>query len=219
MEKLETYEKLRNVPKEAQKQFNNGKFSGTDINPMWRIKKMTEVFGMCGIGWYVEVVNREMIKADNGEQSAFVSVNLYIKDEKSGEWSKPIYGEGGNSYEKVTRNGISVSDEAFKMAYTDAISNATKMLGLGADIWFANDKTKYTEERTIQTNFAATKVTTKAPEQPKVIDTTKIVFDYLANNAEALGYYKKQYLFTTMDELTDGQIKEIYEHLKKYKKL
>ena len=209
MEKLETYEKLRTVPKEAQKQFNNGKFSGTDINPMWRIKKMTEVFGMCGIGWYVEVVNREMIKADNGEQSAFVSVNLYIKDEKSGEWSKPIYGEGGNSYEKVTRNGISVSDEAFKMAYTDAISNATKMLGLGADIWFANDKTKYTEERTIQTNFAAT----------KVIDTKKIVFNYLANNAEALSYYKKQYLFTTMDELTDGQFKEIYEHLKKYKKL
>ena len=88
MEKLETYEKLRTVPTEAQKQFNNGKFSGTDINPMWRIKKMTEVLGMCGIGWYVEVVNREIIKADNGEQSAFVSVKLYIKDEKSGEWSK-----------------------------------------------------------------------------------------------------------------------------------
>ena len=59
----------------------------------------------------------------------------------------------------------------------------------------------------------------KAPEQPKVIDTTKIVFDYLANNAEALSYYKKQYLFTTMDELTDGQIKDIYEHLKKYNKI
>ena len=205
---LETYEKLRTVPKEAQKQFNNGKFSGTDINPMWRIKKMTEVFGMCGIGWYVEVVNREIIKADNGEKSAFVSVNLYIKDEKSGEWSKPIYGEGGNSYEKVTRNGISVSDEAFKMAYTDAISNATKMLGLGADIWFANDTTKYTEDRT-----------PKSPQQPKVIDTKKIVFDYLANNAEALNYYKKQYLFTTMDELTDEQVIEIYEHLKKYNKI
>lgn len=212
---LETYEKLRNVPKEAQKQFSNGKFSGTDINPMWRIKKMTEVFGMCGIGWYVEVVNREMIKADNGEQSAFISVKLYIKDEKSGEWSKPIYGEGGNSYEKVTRNGISVSDEAFKMAYTDAISNAAKMLGLGADIWFENDKTKYTEERNVTTRVVAT----KSPEQPKVIDTKKVIFDYLANNAEALSYYKKKYLFVTIDELTDGQIKEIYQHLKKYNKI
>ena len=63
------------------------------------------------------------------------------------------------------------------------------------------------------------KPATKAPEQAKVIDTAKIVFDYLANNAEALNYYKKQHLFTTMDELTDGQIKEIYEHLKKYKKI
>ena len=63
------------------------------------------------------------------------------------------------------------------------------------------------------------KPATKAPEQAKVIDTRKIVFDYLANNAEALSYYKKQHLFTTIDELTDGQIKEIYEHLKKYNKL
>lgn len=66
---------------------------------------------------------------------------------------------------------------------------------------------------------AEPKPTQKAPEQPKVIDHTKIVLDYLANNAEALSYYKKQHLFTTIDELTDGQIREIYEHLKKYNKL
>ena len=66
---------------------------------------------------------------------------------------------------------------------------------------------------------AETEPTKKAPEQPKVIDTKKVIFDYLANNAEALSYYKKQYLFTTIDELTDGQIKEIYQHLKKYNKI
>lgn len=66
---------------------------------------------------------------------------------------------------------------------------------------------------------AGTKTATKSPEQPKVIDTKKVIFDYLANNAEALSYYKKKYLFTTIDELTDGQIKEIYQHLKKYNKI
>ena len=66
---------------------------------------------------------------------------------------------------------------------------------------------------------AEPKTAKTAPEQPKVIDTTKTVFDYLANNAEALSYYKKQHLFVTMDELTDGQIKEIYEHLKRYNKI
>ena len=66
---------------------------------------------------------------------------------------------------------------------------------------------------------AETKPTKKAPEQPKVMDTKKVIFDYLANNAEALSYYKKKNLFTTIDELTDGQIKEIYQHLKKYNKI
>ena len=32
------------------------------------------------------------------------------------------------------------------MAYTDAQSNAAKQLGMGADIWFAQDKTKYTAQ-------------------------------------------------------------------------
>ena len=31
---LEIYEAGRSVPAEAQKSFNNGRFSGTDINPM-----------------------------------------------------------------------------------------------------------------------------------------------------------------------------------------
>lgn len=66
---------------------------------------------------------------------------------------------------------------------------------------------------------AGTKTAPKAPEQPKVIDIKKVIFDYLANNAEALSYYKKKHLFTTIDELTDGQIKEIYQHLEKYNKI
>jgi hypothetical protein len=65
----------------------------------------------------------------------------------------------------------------------------------------------------------APKTATKAPEQTQVIDERKAVCNILANNAEALSYYKKKHLFTTIDELTDGQIKEIYQHLKKYNKI
>jgi len=137
MDNLQYYNMGREVPKEAQKPFNNGKFSGTDINPMWRIKKLTEMFGPAGVGWYVdEVVERCEI---HGETTiSIVNLNLYIK--VNGEWSKPIYGTGGNT---ILRKG-STSDEGYKMAYTDALSVACKALGIGADIWFANDNTKYT---------------------------------------------------------------------------
>lgn len=142
---LRLYEELRAVPKEAQKAFNNGRFSGTDINPMWRIKKLTETFGAAGLGWYTEVVYRHIQEAPDGTIATFIGINLYVK--YGDEWSKPIYGEGGNTFASKTKSGyLSVTDEAFKMAYTDALSNATKALGLGADVWFANDRqhsTKY----------------------------------------------------------------------------
>ena len=139
MDNLKYYNMGREVPNEAQKPFNNGKFSGTDINPMWRIKKLTEMFGPAGIGWYVDnVVERS--EAHGETTISIVTLNLYVKVD--GEWSKPIYGTGGNT---LLRKGIA-SDEGYKMAYTDALSVACKALGIGADIWYANDRTKYTAE-------------------------------------------------------------------------
>lgn len=175
MENLEIYNQLRNVPKEAQKQFSNGRFSGTDINPMWRIKKMTETFGVCGFGWYVEIANRHLEKSPDGNTAAaFISINLYVKID--GEWSKPIYGEGGNTFSTLTSKGYAqTSDEAFKMAYTDAFSNATKQLGLGADIWFERDVTKYT-----------------APQQPEIKPTPEQIESakkFVEQNEKAADYY------------------------------
>ena len=140
MENMEIYELVRSVPKEAQKQFNNGKFSGTDINPMWRIKKLTEIFGPAGIGWWTEDVRYWLEPGSDGSVAAFCSLSLrFVLD---GKTSQPVHGIGGNVF--VRKN--STSDEAYKMAYTDALSIAAKALGVGADIWFQNDRSKYEEK-------------------------------------------------------------------------
>jgi hypothetical protein len=169
---MKFYEAMRAVPKEAQKSFSNGKFSGTDINPQWRLKKLTEVFGPAGIGWYTEVVSREMITAPDGKtMCTFIGINLFVKVD--GEWSKPIYGEGGNTFVSIVRPKqgepyLSITDEAFKMAYTDAISNAAKALGCGADIWFEKDRTKYDlqQERAQPTTQPSAQPTTQPTTQP-----------------------------------------------------
>lgn len=41
------------------------------------------------------------------------------------------------------KSGIYVSDECYKMATTDAISVACKQLGIGADVYWDSDRTKY----------------------------------------------------------------------------
>ena len=53
MENLELYTKVRELPKDAQRAITAGRLKGfTDINPMWRVKCLTEQFGPCGLGWY-----------------------------------------------------------------------------------------------------------------------------------------------------------------------
>ena len=40
-ENMSLYNRVRQVPEEAKKPFDTGRFKGTDINPMWRIKVLT----------------------------------------------------------------------------------------------------------------------------------------------------------------------------------
>lgn len=147
MDNMRYYQIARSVPNEAKKSFSNGSFSGTDINPMWRIKMLTEMFGPCGIGWYYEVTS-ERAEQHNDMTMAIVDLNLYIKVD--GEWSKPIFGTGGNTLVKTTKQGLKSSDEGYKMALTDALSVACKALGIGADVYFEKDTTKYTQYETKQ---------------------------------------------------------------------
>lgn len=137
MNNMELYDRLKTVPDEAKKTIAGGRLKGfTDINPMWRIKMLTQEFGPCGFGWYIEEVER-WTEAGAGVTGAFVKIHLYLN--LGGEWSRPIVGIGGSQLVAMEKNGPVFSDEAFKMAYTDAISVACKALGMAADVYFEED--------------------------------------------------------------------------------
>jgi len=144
MDNLKIYNAVREVPEEAKKAINDGRLKGkTDINPMWRIKTLTEQFGVCGIGWFYEITNKRLEKGDGDTVCAFVDIALYIKVD--GEWSRPIMGTGGSLFVQFYKNKeyYDTNDECFKMALTDALSVSCKALGIGADVYWEKDKTKY----------------------------------------------------------------------------
>ena len=186
MENLDLYRKYAAVPQNAQKAISGGRLNGkTDINPMWRIKSLTEEFGACGNGWYYEVLNKWIEKSETGEIAGFVDINLFVKYD--GEWSKPIYGVGGSMFVAKEKAGLYTSDEVFKMATTDAISVACKQLGFGADIYWGADRTKYS-------------TTPKAELNPKLITEAKALNIQLEKLAV---YYKCE-----IGELTDEMLAE-----------
>lgn len=144
---LDLYNRVRKVPKEAIKSIAAGRLKGmSDINPMWRIKMLTEEFGVCGFGWKYEIIRMWNENGGNGVISSFVHINLFVK--MNGEWSEAIQGVGGSSFVTNEKNGLYTSDECFKMALTDAISVACKALGMGADVYWDKDSTKYSQTNT-----------------------------------------------------------------------
>ena len=143
MDNMELFKQFENTPDEAKKTIEAGRLKGfTDINPMWRFKRLTEVFGAVGIGWKYVITEKKIVPGADGVVSAFVDVLLFYKH--NGEWSEGIPGTGGSSFVAKEKSGLYTSDECFKMALSDAIGTACKALGMSADIYFSKDRSKYT---------------------------------------------------------------------------
>lgn len=143
MDNLAIYNAVRTVPDNAQRKIGAGRLKGkTDINPMWRLKVLTEQFGPCGFGWKYEITRQWIETGAKGEMSAFCNILLYVKIDE--QWSDGIPGTGGSAFVANETKGLYTSDECYKMALTDALSVACKALGVAADVYWQKDATKYT---------------------------------------------------------------------------
>ena len=189
---MRIYDAVRAVPPEAIKPITAGRLKGkSDINPMWRIKVLTEQFGPCGEGWYTEGVRYwTVIQEKSMEMAVFCELQLHTKGENG--WSAPIYGIGGNTVIAAEKNGLYLDDEAYKKAYTDALSVACKALGIGADVYWQADRTKYSDVTEPDERQPAAIQPTKQPtKQPATVQPMQqpdaVQFDYRA----ALTQYKQ----------------------------
>lgn len=142
----EEYQKMKRVPPECLKQIGGGRLKGmTDINPQWRYQIMDEIYGACGIGWKYNIKRLWLEDGAKGEKAAFCEIEVFTKKGKT--WSDPVPGIGGSMLIAMEKDGLRTSDEAFKMATTDALSVALKALGVAADIYMGRwDGSKYKED-------------------------------------------------------------------------
>lgn len=200
MDNMELFKLFEKTADEAKKPIEAGRLKGfTDINPMWRFKRLTEVFGPVGTGWRYVITDKQIIPGADGVVSAFVDVLLFYK--LNGEWSEGIPGTGGSSFVAKESKGLYTSDECFKMALSDAIGTACKALGMSADIYFSKDRSKYT-----------TAQDAPAAKMETVEDAANYKLDFGKNKGKSLGeLYKtdRGYLEWLYDnEKTDPVIKK-----------
>lgn len=183
MDNMAIYNQARAVPDEAIKAIQAGRLKGmSDINPMWRIKRLTEIFGPCGVGWWYTIKDERIVDdAATKQRAAFVDIDLYYVFE--GKVSMPIPGTGGASFLSQERNGPYLSDECFKMALTDAISVAAKALGIGADVYYAKDRDKYRDN-------TEPELPKPTPEPVHCADCGAEIQEYVDGNGKKVGIAK-----------------------------
>lgn len=136
---LELWDALAKTDPNHTKGFNRaGGFKGTAIKPIYIIRKLTERFGACGIGWGIGKPEFQVVPADT-ETLVYCTVSCW-----HGSPENTLYGVGGDKVVQKRQSGQFCDDEAFKKAFTDAVNNAFKFVGVGADIHMGQfDDDKY----------------------------------------------------------------------------
>lgn len=118
-----------------------GGFKGTAIKPMWSYRRMTEEYGPCGVGWGVGEPTFKIIEAGD-EILVYCIASVW-----HGSKENVVYGVGGDKAVAKFSSGIKTDDEALKKAFTDGVTNALKMIGVGADVHMGMfEDSKYVSE-------------------------------------------------------------------------
>lgn len=143
---LDLWNKLGKTDPDHTKGFKRaGGFGGTAIKPIYTEQKMTEHFGPCGTGWGFSEPRFETVPASEGQIAVYCWLSLwYVLD---GKRSEPVFGVGGDMVVVKQQSGLRTDDEAFKKAFTDAIGNAMKHVGMSADVHMGLfDDSKYVND-------------------------------------------------------------------------
>lgn len=199
---LDLWNKLgKTDPKHTKPFSRSGGFKGTAIKPIYTEQKMTEVFGPCGVGWGISDPQFQVVPGSEGQVAVYCWLSIWFNYE--GKVSAPVPGVGGDIVVVSQKDKLRTDDEAFKKAFTDAIGNAMKHIGMSADVHMGRfDDSKYLREREAEDR-----------ERPKSIPTAA-EFTNRINKAKAEGELKTIWAeveATTAEDLTQQEFDAISE--------
>ena len=168
--KTELWDRLgKTDPKHTKGFKRSGGFSGTAIKPIYSYRRMTEEYGPCGVGWGVGEPSFQVVPAPEGEVLVYCTVSIW-----HGDRANLVFGVGGDKAVGKNKYGLSADDEAFKKAFTDAVTNALKFIGVGADVHMGLfEDSKYLAE--VKAEFGRQSVHETTAEDIGPVSETEII--------------------------------------------
>lgn len=130
MSNTEIWDALGKTDPAHTKKFSRaGGFKGTATKPIWVYRRLTEQFGPVGEGWGHSKPAYDVVNGADNEVLVYCTVECW-----HGSRENSFYGVGGDKVVAKRGQGLFNNDEAFKSAFTDAVMNAFKSVGVAADV-------------------------------------------------------------------------------------
>jgi len=158
----------------------SGGFKGTAIKPQWVVSRLTEHFGPVGVGWGMGEPSFQVVPGDNREMLVYCTLQCWHTDRQNVFWGvggdkSVTHIKANEQYNRPER--WENDDEAFKKAFTDALMNAFKFVGVAADVHMGLfDDSKYVQEMrdTFNPRKPSKQEETHGPDWPNLVDPSSI---------------------------------------------
>jgi hypothetical protein len=158
------WERVKKTDPKRVKAITGKQYKGNSPQPYYMVERMTEEFGMCGIGWGLNILNERMERLTDTDVLHVAVVELWYKQgEKTGSITQ--IGQTKAAYKKSDANYIVVDEDAPKKSVTDALTKCMSYLGFAGDIFSGQwDDSKYVQELNKEFSQVKSIQNTEAPK-------------------------------------------------------
>lgn len=150
-ENMKFWESVKKTDPKRVKPITGKQYKGNSPQPYYLVERMTEQFGMCGIGWGLNIINERMERLTDTDILHVAVVEIwYVLGDKKGSISQ--IGQTKACY-KTAAGGMMIDEDAPKKSVTDAMTKCMSYLGFAGDIFSGQwDDSKYVQELTQEFN-------------------------------------------------------------------
>lgn len=216
---MKFWESVKKTDPNRVKAITGKQYKGNSPQPYYLVERMTESFGMCGIGWGLNIVNERMERLTDTDILHVAVVELWYVLDSNGAYKRGSITQIGQTKAcyKTSSGSMLVDEDAPKKSVTDAMTKCMSYLGFAGDIFSGQwDDSKYVQTLTAEFNKPKSSAPNlvKPPEPLTYAEGSKAVGDMaLCTDMESLkamfgGAYKRG------NEAQKKQLTEVYNACK-----
>lgn len=148
--KTDLWDSVATTPPSKTKAITGKPYRGTSPQPYYLIRRATEVFGPCGIGWGFNIIEERI---EDGSQNVRIHIaRVRVWYEWAGKRGE-VEHVGQTVFCGVNKHGPFTDEDAPKKSVTDALVKAMSLIGFAGDIFSGRyDDSKYVDSLVEEAN-------------------------------------------------------------------